>query len=236
MLMAAAEIMHVDAWSLKRVEGAWPFAVYNAAEIARHWREVTARNPNYFNGTVHLLSGFAMRDGHFDGELLATNFASFLYWRESGYPDTTVVDCFGSGLLRAGDGGIILGRQSAGHINSGLTYLPGGFIDERDIGADGAVDVAVSVGREIGEEMGFPPGTFTVRPGAYVTRIGQQMSVAVEHVSQLDSAALVRMARAFIASEADPELEDAVAVHRRSDLDGIAMPEFARALVLHLLT
>jgi hypothetical protein len=235
MMMGAAKIVHVDAWSLKRVEGTWPFAVANAADIARHWREVTARNPNYFDGTVHLLAHFAMRDGRFDGELLATNFASFLYWRESGYSDTTVVDCFGSGLLRASDGGIILGRQSPGHINSGLTYLPGGFIDERDIGIDGAVDVAASVGREIGEEMGFPPGTFTVRPGAYVTRIGQQMSVAVEHVSHLDSATLVRMAREFIATEADPELEDALAVRRRADLDGLAMPEFARSLVHHLL-
>lgn len=234
-MILQSNIVHVEACVLRRSGRGWAFAAANAEAIARYWQDVLVRSPHYFDGTVHLLTHYEIIDGRLSGELVATNFASFLYWRDQGYPDTSVFDCFGSALLRGSDGRILLGRQSPGHINSGLTYLPGGFIDERDIAGDGSVDIVASVTREVSEEMGYPPGTFAVQPGAYVTRLGQQVSIAVPHVSALDSDALLAAARGFLATEVSPELEDVVSVGRRTDLDDLAMPAFARALVQHLL-
>jgi hypothetical protein len=170
-------------------------------------------------------------DGCFTGELLKTDFASFLYWREHDYPDHSVRDCFGSALLRSSDGRIILGRQSPGHINSGLTYLPGGFIDHRDVATDGTVDIGASVAREIAEELGLPEGTFGAVPGAYLTFDGQLLSIAIEHVSKYDAAALMLRAATFIASETDSELEAVIAVASRADYTHLAMPGFTKALL-----
>lgn len=235
MLTPPATVQRIASCVLTRVDRPWPFAIENAAAIAQFWRQAQAQNPNFFDGIVHLLSRFDLRDHVLSGDLMPVRFSAFLYWRDNGYPDASVFDCFGSALLRAADGSVILGRQAPGHINDGMTYLPGGFIDERDIAPDGSVDIAASIAREVTEELGYPAEAFVVRPGAYVTRIGQQLSIAVEHVSHLDAQTLVHMARAFLASEADPELADVVVVTRDTDLAGMAMPEFAVALVRHVL-
>lgn len=234
-MLKLAEVVHVQSHHLRVIQAGWQYAIEQAAEIAAHWQHRLAQNPGFFNGPIHLLREWKIDNGHFTGDLLRTDFASFLYWREHDHPDRSVRDCFGSGLLRSSDEKIILGRQSPGHINSGLTYFPGGFIDHRDVDADATVDVAASVSREITEELGFAPGTFVSRPGAYLTLEGQLLSIAIDHVSPLSADELVRMARSFIASEPDSELEDVVAVATPADLVSLPMPPFTRLLLQTLL-
>lgn len=226
-----AKVVHVQSHVLRVVDDPWPFAIEASRQIAAHWERRIEQNPSFFNGQIHLLRRWDFSNGCFTGELLKTDFASFLYWREHNYADHSVRDCFGSALLRSSDGRIILGRQSPGHINSGLTYLPGGFIDHRDVAADGTVDVGASVAREIAEELGFPDGTFAAIPGAYLTFDGQLLSIAIEHVSTLDAAALLQRATSFIASETDSELEAVIAVASRAGYAHLAMPGFAKALL-----
>ena len=228
-------VVHVQTYALRVKPEPWAFAATQADAIRAHWQARLQQNPGFFNGPIHILHTWDLAGGHFTGDLLRTDFASFLYWREHAYPDKSVRDCFGSALLRSSDGRIILGRQSPGHINSGLTYFPGGFIDHRDIGPDGAADIQASVARETEEELGFPAGTFVAKPGAYLTFEGQLLSIAIDHVSHLDAAALLATADRFIASESDPELEAVVAVARRADFKDTAMPPFTRALLETLL-
>ncbi len=121
----------------------------------------------------------ALQDDCLDGVLAATDFAASLYWRETGYRDQAVVDCFGSAIFLGSDGALIYGRQSAGHINAGMLYPPGGFIDERDIGRGGAVDLDASIAREITEETGLNPTALRRDRGFLVTRYGPLLSIGV---------------------------------------------------------
>ncbi len=226
-----AKVVHAQCHVLRVIDHPWPFAIEASGQIAAHWQQRIEQNPSFFNGQIHLLRRWDLSDGRFTGELLKTDFASFLYWREHDYPDRSVRDCFGSALLRSSDGRIILGRQSPGHINAGLTYLPGGFIDQRDVASDGTVDVAASVAREIAEELGYADGTFAAEPGAFLTFDGQLLSIAIEYTSTQSAAALLESARKFIASEKDPELEAVIAVAARADYAHLAMPGFTKALL-----
>ena len=171
----------------------------------------------------------------FRGQLLRTDFKSYLYWRETGFADTSVRDAFGSALLRSAEGYVLLGRQREGHINSGLAYLPGGFIDERDIGPDGRVDLDASIGREVAEETGLDTEAAQRRNGYWLTRVGSLVSIAVEFQLHDPADVLLERIGAHLAADAESELTDVVVVRRAADLDGLAVPNYARALVSHVL-
>lgn len=213
----------------------WAYATEHAMAIDQHWHARLADNPNFFNGRLHLLFDSEFQDGGFHGRLLRTDFKSYLYWRDQGFADASVRDAFGSALLRSADGCVILGRQAPGHVNSGLTYLPGGFIDHRDVQNDGRIDVAGSVLREVHEELGLSPNHFSITPGAKLTFAGPLVSVAIELVSPLPADELLKVARAHISSQADAELEDVVAVASLRDLTDLSMPDYAQVLLASLL-
>lgn len=231
----AAHVIRVESLGMRVVDVPWPFAAANADRIAAHWQARLAQNPAFFNGVIYVLHAYDVSDSRFTGDLLRTDFASYLYWKDQGYPDATVWDCFGSALLLSSDGHIILGRQAPGQLNSGLTYFPGGFIDQRDVGADGIVDMNAAVARELVEELGLAPDAFAPRPGAYLTFDGQLLSIAIEYVSAHDAATLVQSGRDHIAGEAHSELQDVVAVATREDIASLAMPSFTRTLLQTLL-
>lgn len=229
------KVVLIDAYSLHVVPRPWPYAERHANDIAAHWHARSSANANFFNGPIHLLATWDIVGRRFTGELLRTDFASFLYWRDHDYRDASVRDCFGSALLWSADGKIILGRQSPGHVNSGLTYPPGGFIDQRDVGADSTIDLQASVLREASEELGFSAEDFVARQGAILTFDGAALSVAIELVSHLNAEQLLGAARRHIAQDVDAELEAVIAVTTTRELDGIAMPPFARHLLEHCL-
>lgn len=230
-----SRVVEVATFDLQVLSSGWPFAKDNAGEIDRHWQKRIADNPAFFDGTVHLLKSFELTETHFSGRLIPVKFSSFLYWRDNEFPDKSVRDCFGSALVRSRDGAIILGRQAPGNINAGKTYLPGGFIDERDVGSDGRIDLAASVARELREELGFDHTAFVRPPTLHLTFEGQLVSMAMTFVSPDDAATLLARGRAHIAREATPELEDLVAVRAMHDVTGLAMPGYSRLLLQHLL-
>ncbi len=234
--MRRPQVTYVQACDLTVSDEAWPFATLNAEAIEAHWQRRHAENPSYFNGCIYVLAQSRLEDQLFSGRLIAAEFKAFLYWKEMGQPDTTVCDVFGSALIRSGDGAILLGRQRAGNLNAGLVYLPGGFIDPRDRNADSRVDIRASVLREVAEETGLLARTLAVSDGFLITTVGQQVSIAVEFVGDGDAAAMMAFMRAAVAHEAEPELEEIVAVRRVADLDALPMPEFARVLLQHVLT
>ncbi|MDX2258890.1 MAG: NUDIX hydrolase [Hyphomicrobiaceae bacterium] len=177
------------------------------------------------------MTALEMRDASAEGRLVKTDFKSFLYWRDHGFPEAGVRDGFGSALIRARDGAILLGRQSAGHINSGMTYLPGGFIDDRDVGADGIVRLGDSIAREVAEETGLELADLVPSDGFLVTRAGPQVSFARTFLSPLDGEALARRVREFLSRQSGAELADVVLVREPADCASLAMPAFARHLL-----
>lgn len=231
MQVITGHVERVEACRLVVGGRRWAFAELHAAEIDAHWARRSAENSQFFNGRIHLLFESSLAGGRFEGELLATDFKSYLYWRDMGFPDQSVRDAFGSALIRSAEGHVLLGRQREGNINSGLVYLPGGFIDGRDVGPDGAVDVVGSVLREVHEETGLGRDEIAVVPGHWLTMTGPLISIAVEVVSPLPSAALAARVRAHLEADPNSELTGIVIAKGGSDIAGLAMPEFAPILL-----
>lgn len=216
---------------------AWTYAEQNSAAIDAHWQRESTANPNYFNGGIYLIDQFEVDEGarRIDARLLQTDFKSYLYWRDHGYPPADVLDGFGSGLIRSAEGTVILGRQRPGNINSGLTYLPGGFIDGRDVDAGGSIDIAKSVVREIEEETGLTAGELTRQEGFLIVLGGAHVAFAVPFVSHLSTAAITDRIACHIGTEKNPELAEAVAIRTPEDFGALAMPRYARTLLTCLL-
>jgi 8-oxo-dGTP pyrophosphatase MutT (NUDIX family) len=234
--MLPAQVRFLQDCDLTVSSEPWTFAIENAAAIDAHWQRRRLDNPSYFNGRIYMLARHTIAGSVFSGTLLPVDFKAFLYWKENGHPDTTVCDVFGSALIRSGDGAILLGRQRAGNLNAGLVYLPGGFIDPRDVDGAGCVDIRASVLREVEEETGLLARTLAVSDGYLITTVGPQVSIAVELVGDGDAVQMMAFMRDAVAHEAEPELDGIVAVRAIGDLEPLPIPEYARVLLGHVLT
>ena len=224
-------VAHVTDCELAVGSGEWAFAVTHAADIEAHWTRRSRENPGFFNGCIHLLEQNRLDGAHFCGRLLRTDFKSYLYWRETGFADRSVRDAFGSALIRSKEGHVLLGRQREGNVNAGLAYLPGGFIDERDVAVSGEVDITASILREVAEETGLGAFELTRTPGYLVTIAGPLVSIAVGLRSALPSEALIERIGSHIAGDAKSELVSGLVVRSVMDMQGVAMPDYARLLV-----
>ena len=236
--VAIEGVQRVDRCVLETVVQPWPFARDNGAAIDAHWQSSSAANPAMFNGVIRLVADASIEatlgdgpDRTFHATLLRTEFKCYLYWRSLGFPDTGVRDGFGSALIRSADGHIVLGRQRRGNINAGQCYLPGGFIDPRDVLANGIVDIDASIAREVAEETGLGPADLDALPGYLLTFAGPLISIAREHRSRLNAAELRARIRAHIAEDPQSELTDAVIVRSPADLVGLDMPSYAQVLL-----
>lgn len=214
---------------------AWPFAEAHAEAIAAHWQRATAERPKFFDGAVYMLREGVLVGDSFRGTFLRTDFKSFLYWRESGYPDLSVRDGFGSAVIRSAEGCVLLGRQAGGNVNGGLAYPPGGFIDERDVHG-GAIAIDASIARELVEETGLDPARLTRIPGYLLTRAGPFVSIGIEWRSGLGAEALRALILEHVARQPVPELADIVTVREASEIDAATMPRHAVAILRLLLS
>ena len=206
----------------------WPFAQTRRAEISAHFA-LKAQEKPIWNGRILLA-----RDPVFAGERFAacyfeTDFASFLAWRDWGFPDASVFNGFGMGALRASDGAFILGEMGSHTSNAGRVYFPSGTPDLDDI-RDGAVDIAGSVAREVEEETGLKPADY--RAGADWDCVVSGAAIAMIRILDvdLDGEALRERIEANLARQPQPELCRIHLVRERRDLTA-AMPRFVAAFV-----
>ena len=232
----AEGVFRVAVCRLNVVDDAWGYATAHATDIDRHWAQRSAENPHMFNGVIHLISEVELKGERLDARFLATDFRSYLYWRENGFPEAAVRDGFGSGLIRSSEGYVVLGRQRAGNVNAGLSYLPGGFIDPRDVTAERMIDIEASIMREVAEETGLAGDNALPQPGFIVTSMGPYISIAMEILVPLVGEEVRRRVLAHIADDPQSELTDAVVVRDVADLDGVAAPThpYARRLLAWL--
>lgn len=210
---------------------AWAYAHEHRVAIDADWQEAEARHPHYFNGTVFLIDALSIAHDALHARLLKTDFKSYLHWRAAGYPESGVLDGFGSALICTRDGGVLLGRQRAGNINAGLAYLPGGFIDGRDVAGDGSIAIDASIARELAEETGLSPRDLKRAPGFLITQSHAQLSIAVRFYSALAAADLKTEVERHFAADPNSELTDMVVVRAAADMADLAMPPYARALL-----
>lgn len=231
-MTSSDRVTHVRNVRMSVGRGTWSYARHHAQVIDEHWRMAKAHNPGYFNGVVHLIDRLDVKGEDVIARLLPTEFKNFLYWRDEGYPqEAGVKDGFGSALIKSREGHVILGRQAPGNINANLAYLPGGFIDTRDVDPSGLIDLTGSITRELAEETGLGADEFTIEDGFLMTQAAAHVSFACVFRSRWAADSLVRRIREFLETEKDPELADVVVMRSPDELAGLAMPHYARVLL-----
>jgi hypothetical protein len=226
------EVLPVERLELAYAPVAWDFAQRRRAEIDAHFARLRQAKPELWNGRVLMLHHFAIEGVVFRGAYFDTDFASLIAWRDWGFPDRAVRNCFGMGALRAVDGAFILGRMNAHTANAGLIYFPCGTPDLSDVVAD-TVDLTGSMWRELNEETGLTEEDFVAEPGWYTVLAGPR--IAQLKVLQAAERADVLRARILdhLAHERQPELADVCIVREPGDLDP-QMPPFIKKFIEHI--
>jgi 8-oxo-dGTP pyrophosphatase MutT (NUDIX family) len=214
--------LSVQPWS-------WPFADERRADIEAHFALKCREKPQLWNGRVLLgrhpvFSGDCLREHYFE-----TDFASFLAWRDWGFPDSGVFNGFGMGALRASDGAFILGEMADHTANAGRIYFPAGTPDLDDVRL-GAVDMAGSIAREIEEETGLAPSDY--RTAAHWDCMVSGAAIAMMRILNVDSTGEALRARieANLARQHQPELVAMHLVRTTADFTA-AMPRYVTAFL-----
>jgi 8-oxo-dGTP pyrophosphatase MutT (NUDIX family) len=207
----------------------WPFAEMRRAEISTHFAGKQAEKPQLWNGRILLGRNPAFSSGLFSASYFEADFASFLGWRDWGFPDPDVFNGFGMGALRSADGAFVLGEMGRHTANAGRIYFPSGTPDLDDI-TDGTVDIAGSVAREVEEETGLTPADY--RAGAHWDCVVSGAAIAMIKILYVDSSGEALRARieANLGRQHQPELSAIHLVRGTSDLTA-AMPRFVTAFI-----
>ena len=227
-------VMRVEDCRLSVVPDRWRYADDNHDAIDRLWEQRRVERPQLFNGRIFLMSAATLAAGQLTASFIETEFKAYLHWREAGFPEAGVRDAFGSALIRTAEGYLLYGRQRPGHVNGGLVCPPGGFIDPRDAGPDGDIDIAASIAREVAEETGLVASELSVQPGYWLAITGPHVSMAREFRADRPALDLVAQIARTLAADPDPELAEMVAIRSAADVEPTA-PSHGRLLAAALL-
>src|SRR5260370_21147420 len=194
----------------------WPFADERRADIDAHFA-VKQREKPIWNGRILLARDPVFTRDRFSACYFEADFASFLAWRDWGFPDADVLNGFGMGALRGADGAFILGEMEEHTSNAGRIYFPAGTPDPDDI-RDAAVDISGSVAREVEEETGLTLADY--RADAHWDCVVSGAVIAMIRILDVDLSGEALRARieANLARQHQPELSAIHLVRERRDL------------------
>jgi 8-oxo-dGTP pyrophosphatase MutT (NUDIX family) len=226
-------IIPLDAVDMRIDRAPWAFAVERRAEIDAHFAALRRAKPQLWNGRVLLLRSGDIAGGLLRGAYLETDFASFMAWRDWGFPDRTIRNCFPMAALRASDGAFLLGEMAPYTATAGHVYFPAGTPDPNDIVGE-AVDLEAGVMRELTEETGLTAADVAVERGWYAVPVEPRIALMkVMHSSQ-DSQALRARMLAFLGTQREPEFSDIRIVRREGDFHPM-MPPYVAAFLRNRL-
>jgi 8-oxo-dGTP pyrophosphatase MutT (NUDIX family) len=213
----------------------WVWAERQGPAIDAHWAQRQAANPHIFDGRVLLLHRGQVEGTTFRGAYLETRFSRLLAWRDFGYPDPSIRNCFGMAALASADGAYIVGEMAAHTANPGRVYFPSGTPDPSDLTA-GKVDLDGSVRRELAEETGLSVNDVVFDKGwtLVMNRAGVACMKPVRcHEKADDIAARIHQ---NLARQTNPELAAIRILRHRRDMEGLDMPALTIAYLQQVLT
>jgi len=232
-----ARIVKVAELDLGFETAPWAFAENRAEEIAAHWMVRKAALPQLFDGRVLMLGRhfFAQRDDGatiLSGAYFATDYKAFLAWRDFGYPDRAVCNCFSMAALLSSDGAFLLGEMAGHTANGGSVYFAAGTPDPSDIVGE-RVDLAASAQRELYEETGISADEVATAPGWTIVHAPPR--IACMKVMRMDQTAdsIKTRVDAFLAQDPDAELKRLHIVRGARDLEGLNSPGFIADFIEH---
>ncbi len=207
----------------------WPFAEERRDEIAAHFAEKQRERPKIWNGRVLIGQDPVFTGDRFAATYFETDFASFLAWRDWGFPGPAVFNGFGMGALRTSDGAFVMGEMAPHTANAGRIYFPSGTPDLDDVRGTRSTFQAASSAR-LEEETGLTAADFRAEPDWHCIVSGP--TIAMMQVLNLDMSGDEARARieANLAREDEPELSAIHLVRGMSDLRP-SMPRFVTAFV-----
>jgi 8-oxo-dGTP pyrophosphatase MutT (NUDIX family) len=190
----------------------WPFAEERRAEIEAHFAIKQREKPKIWNGRILLARDPVFAGDRFSACYFDADFASFLAWRDWGFPDRGVFNGFGMGALRGSDGAFVLGEMGQHTANAG------------------AVDIASSVAREVEEETGLTPADY--RAAAHWDCVVSGSAIAMIRMLNVEMTGQALRARieANLARQDQPELSAVHLVRDSGDLTA-SMPRFVTAFI-----
>jgi len=227
--MTPAVIHRVTALDLPVRPVPWPFAQARRGEIEAHFVQKQREKPALWNGRVLIGRNPAFTQERFSAEYFETDFASFLAWRDWGFPDRDIFNGFGMGALRAADGAFVLGEMAPHTANAGRIYFPSGTPDPDDL-RDGELDIAGSILREVEEETGLTEKDYTM--GAHWDCVVSGAAIAMIRLLRADMPGEALRARIAenLARQTQPELCALHLVRGIGDFTA-AMPRFVTAFI-----
>jgi hypothetical protein len=232
--MSDISIVALDRLAFAFAPREWPFAQARRAEIAAHFAARQAETPAIWNGRILLMNEWSLAARRMEGTFFVTEFANYMAWRDWGYPDRSVINCFAMGAIRSTDGAYLLGKMSSHTVNAGKIYFPAGTPEPDDVAGE-VVDFAGNVTREVAEETGLTEADFSTQPGWSAVFAGPR--IALMQVLQARAPAQELRARvlAHLGREPKPELCDILIVRSPADFHPM-MPPFVTAYLEHALT
>jgi 8-oxo-dGTP pyrophosphatase MutT (NUDIX family) len=135
-------------------------------------------------------------------------------------------------VLRASDGGFLLGVMNSHTLNAGKIYFPTGVPDPNDI-VEGTVSLAASIRREMAEETGLDASAYDAEEDWYCVLAKPHIAHFKVLHARATAAALRARIRAHLAREAQPELADVRIVRGSADLDPM-MPVTVATFLTHI--
>lgn len=206
----------------------WPFAQARRAEIDAHFAAEQRKTPELWNGRVLIGHTPAFYGDRFRADYFETDFASFLSWRDWGFPDKDVFNGFGMGALLSNDGAFVLGEMGSHTSNAGRIYFPSGTPDPSDVRGD-RIDIEASVAREVEEETGLTPADYVAEPHWDCVFTGVAMAMMRILRVDMSGEALRERIEANLATQQQPaELSRMHLVRGTGDFTA-AMPRFVTA-------
>jgi len=220
------------------VARAWDFAMQRRDDIDRHWNELLVQKPLLYDGVVLLIDRceILQRDGRriLSTRHFPTRYRNFLAWRDFGFPDASVRNCFAAAALKSADGAFILGEMAAHTANAGRVYFAAGTPDMGDVKGN-SVDLTGSILRELTEETGIGADEIVCADNWSVIFEGPRVGCMKIVRSALAAEPLVARIETFLASDENAELARMHIVRSAADLKPGAMPDFILAYLQRLL-
>lgn len=228
--MTSESVPHrVSRLDLNLIDWQWPFADARRGEIDAHFAEARRARPAMFNGRILLARDARCVGEVFRADYFETDFASFLAWRDWGFPDREIFNGFGAGALRANDGAYALGEMAAHTANAGKIYFPAGTPDLNDVRGD-RVDVAGSIAREMEEETGLGSADYRVVDGWDVVFDGQMSAIIQTIDVDMPGDVLRATLEANLAAQEEQELSGIHLVRSVADF-AATMPGYVRTFL-----
>jgi len=197
-----------------------PYEIAHREAIEANWALEKAEKPALFNGEVMFFSSIRWADGRLDARCHAIRFATFMHWRRS-RRDPTAEHLYAHAMPVSSDGALVAIRMAPHTANAGRVYFAAGSFDPHDI-RDGRLDIASNMAREVGEETGLDLNAARAED-AYHGWSGDGGTVLVRRYF-LDRSAdeIVEDIRRHIATDPDPEIDEAIVIRNADDLpDGL---------------